>query len=1081
MLVRVTGGKGGIVEYLTDGIKSGREFSRDELDMRICLDGNLKITDEIINSMDSTENYLHITLSFKESNLSSEKIKAVYEDYKDKIFSAYDKNEFNIYAEIHRPKIKSYEDKKTGETVERLPHVHIVIPKKNLVTGKVFNPFGKFTDVVKYDHAIQESINYKFKLSSPYDSQRPIHFDGNAKFLSRYKGDTFNGANAKAKSDILDLVLDKGIKSESELVNALSKKGDVTFGKQGKQDSYIKFKPNGASRNIRLTEACFKPPFLENRILSREKPTEKAVNKLVDEWVNVVSHEKKFIHAASPKTRKEYYSLKNEDREEYLNGRRTEFREQYFSEGGREASVELSIKRNAHKQPRGFAAIPNGLPSVSKRGLDGNSRKRPESTKSVLSGDENNHLVASRTSRDSELRWSTVGGRTRGRITSFDGFKVKVNIKPEPSLSVQEDKPLTYTQGLLKEHKDKVKQERELQFYRVLRRELKGDNLLNDLSKSHGLIKDDYQVFTAKDGSQRIRTGTVGYNVSDFCTKHMNMSWDETKGILADSYRKQVQTKKEQTQINSITFASNYTTQGYKSTSKLNRLNESVMILKRLQRLEKQGANQMLNSKLSELSDKFKSPFSEQNKISTSDETSLVKNMEQIKKYKQSSENGEFKYSDIVARKDLNNGKVDFHDFNTGKVAFTDTGSSISFKDKLPEPQHLAAAMAIASEKFGVLKITGSKEFKQSVIDVAVAKDLKVVFDDKKMQADFIAAREAFKDLESKATNDNSIENSDKFIVKYTVDDATKMVNVEINGKSPSAIDPDIMAKIKDADPFMKKFDDEAINSGKLDPTKAPESIPQDREFDKQGDYIGLKDTQLEAKTNTPDPVTLVEHGAAQYQFKDGESESYFVTLSNGQTMWGKGLESAINKSGAERGDEVAVLKKGSQPVQVDSPVKNDKGEVVGTQKIDAERNHWQVDVISKNTENKNEQSNASTEARAGTEIQNTYKQDSVQGKSNEKETAKDSDLNKVTYKYNQETSKIDISVNGKHPSTVNPELMATIRKNDPFLKSFTNEEVKAGSVEQDKSPEQPRQRDYDNDGQLVKAQEEQRSSTMSR
>lgn len=957
MLARVTGGKSGIVEYLTNGIKSGREFSRDELDMRVCLDGNLKITDEILNSMDSTENYLHITLSFNEKDLSNDKIKAVYEDYRDKVFSAYDKDEFNIYAEIHQPKIKSYEDKKTGETVDRLPHVHIVIPKKNLVTGKVFNPFGRYSDVIKSHDAIQESVNNKFGLSSPYDSQRPIHFDGNAKFLSRYKGDTFNGANAKAKSDILDLVLSKNIKNETELVNALSEKGNVTFGKLGQQDSYIKFKPDGASRNIRLTEACFKNPFLEQRVLHREKPTEKAVNQLVNEWIDTISHEKKHIHAASPKTRKEYYSLNKEDREGFLNGRRTEFREQYFSKGGRAASVELSIKRNAHNQPRGFAQIPNGLPSVSKRGLDGNSRRRPESPKSVLPSDENNHLVASRTSRGSELRWPTLGGRTRGRITSFDGFKVKVNLKPDPLNQVKENKPRTYAESLLSEHKDKAKQERELQFYRVLRRDLKADNLLEHLSKSHGLNKDDYQVITAKDGSHRIKTGTVGYNVSDFCTKHMNLSWDETKGILTASYKKQLEIKQERAQVNSITFASNYTTQGYKSTSKLNRLNESVMILKRLQRLEKQGASHMLNNKLSDLNDKFKSPFADQNKISTSDETSLVKNMEQIKKYKQSSENGDFKYSDIVARKDLNNGKVDFHDFNTGKVAFTDTGSSITFKDKQPEPQHLAAAMAIASEKFGVLKITGSKDFKQSVIDIAVAKDLKVVFDDKKMQADFVAAREAFKDSTNQETNANNIENVDKFIVKYTVDDNTKMVNVEVNGKSPSAIDPDIMAKIKDADPFMKKFDDEAINSGKLDPTKAPESIPQNREFDKQGEFIGLKDSQLDAKSENKDiPETT-----------------------------------------------------------------------------------------------------------------NTNK-----------ETAKNSDLNKVTYQFNQETNKVDVSVNGKHPSTVQPELMAKIRKNDPFLKSFTNEEVKTGSVDLNKAEAQPRQNSFDDDGQLVKAQEEQKSSKMS-
>ncbi|HDZ9262713.1 TPA: relaxase, partial [Vibrio cholerae] len=127
MLVRVRDGKSGVIEYLIYGQKSGRDHTRDELDERICIDGNIQLTDEIINDLkldDRPANYLHITLSFSEKDISEEKIEEAYNKYKSLLMSAYRSDEYNVYAEIHYPKIKSYVDWKTGGVVERFPHVH---------------------------------------------------------------------------------------------------------------------------------------------------------------------------------------------------------------------------------------------------------------------------------------------------------------------------------------------------------------------------------------------------------------------------------------------------------------------------------------------------------------------------------------------------------------------------------------------------------------------------------------------------------------------------------------------------------------------------------------------------------------------------------------------------------------------------------------------------------------------------------------------------------------------------------------------------------------------------------------------
>ncbi len=57
---------------------------------------------------------------------------------------SYASDEYNFYAEAHIPKIKTMKDRKTGESVDRKPHIHIVIPRKNLLSGNEMNPVGSY-------------------------------------------------------------------------------------------------------------------------------------------------------------------------------------------------------------------------------------------------------------------------------------------------------------------------------------------------------------------------------------------------------------------------------------------------------------------------------------------------------------------------------------------------------------------------------------------------------------------------------------------------------------------------------------------------------------------------------------------------------------------------------------------------------------------------------------------------------------------------------------------------------------------------------------------------------------------------
>ena len=134
MLIRISGGIQGIKEYLENGKKQGRDFSRDELDERVILAGDLEATDVVIRRMaNDGEKYIHVTIAFKEDEIDRETMMAVAREFEEFAFVAYDKDEYSFYTEAHLPKIKSYTNERTGEFVERKPHIHCIIPKINLL------------------------------------------------------------------------------------------------------------------------------------------------------------------------------------------------------------------------------------------------------------------------------------------------------------------------------------------------------------------------------------------------------------------------------------------------------------------------------------------------------------------------------------------------------------------------------------------------------------------------------------------------------------------------------------------------------------------------------------------------------------------------------------------------------------------------------------------------------------------------------------------------------------------------------------------------------------------------------------
>jgi hypothetical protein len=54
--------------------------------------------------------------------------------------------------------VKSYTNEQTGEFIERKPHIHVVVPKTNLLSEQHLNPFGVVEQNEKFIDAFQEHI-----------------------------------------------------------------------------------------------------------------------------------------------------------------------------------------------------------------------------------------------------------------------------------------------------------------------------------------------------------------------------------------------------------------------------------------------------------------------------------------------------------------------------------------------------------------------------------------------------------------------------------------------------------------------------------------------------------------------------------------------------------------------------------------------------------------------------------------------------------------------------------------------------------------------------------------------------------
>ncbi|WP_170140641.1 LPD7 domain-containing protein [Kushneria indalinina] len=576
MLARISGGKSGIGEYLREGMKSGRHYSRDDMDKREIIYGNLSLTESVIDSIADRgqERYLHVTLSFKEKEIDHDTLCKVTDTYVNNLMSAYKDDEYNYYAEVHRPKLQNIYNPSTDTMDERYPHIHIVIPKRNLVSDGRLNPIGRHQSNVDYFNSIQADINHRFGLESPDENKRDV-LKGKTEAIARY-GNELSGSKSNAnqlKQKALEISKDQ---SYSSFIDSLKEVGEVRIRNAGRDTEHLAVKFEGQKQFTNLRESIFRKDFLDEGKLHFN---EEQNNRVLDYWRNTRSLEIKYVADASKGVRSEYSNLENREKNSFLRQRANSFyqkhnySEEHFngryprrrnhsaggaerSAGGAERSAGGAERSagGAERSAGGAERSAGGAerPVRTDRRSSNNQRSRVSTrrtelphhprtdslqklqkstlvqnqgrTLQLLHGHAHTHLHSQGRGADQDdgLRRALSGGRGgRGTGPGLGG------INTTSSRFKQADSYISQ----LTQNATSNKPDNSVSINK-LNNNISASRVLAYAVEQYNLDSKDFHSTRNKSGEPRIKTGNRNYSNSDFLTKRLNLSWPEAKNVL---------------------------------------------------------------------------------------------------------------------------------------------------------------------------------------------------------------------------------------------------------------------------------------------------------------------------------------------------------------------------------------------------------------------------------------------------------------------------------------------------------------------------------------------------------------------
>ena len=748
MIVMISGGKSGVENYLEKGMKKDREHTRDELDERVILDGNLFHTRQVIASIDTqAERYLHITLGFKEDHISPELLQTISDDFRAFSMHAYDADEYDFYSEAHLPKIKTLLES-TGELIERKPHIHIVIPKVNLLTGNRIDPFELVSHIKNNIDAFQEVTNEKYGLESPKINLRTT-FNSSSEIVSRHKGDIFIGQGKALKETAFNILMESKIQSLPDFSHALSQAGfEVKIRNAKNDDPYLNIKMNDHSvKGVNLKDLVFRSDFLAKSLpekhaslstydpkqyIEQSKSNYRATPKHhqdLKHWYEQKSYEVRYV---GRRNREQYKQLNSNEKIQYLTQKRENKNDknQQIIEKFNSTSSPYRTSRNILESDVQQSTNYNGAIDENLRKSDYYVERIKQHSGNIRSGTR--EYLAKR-----HLR-AIVADLQQHR--NNQGHIVIANVRERVSRS-------DVIRQIISDNLDRTEPD-----LTQIKRSIDTKQLLNQLHLTHGLITDKYPISVNEKQEPRIKCGERQLNVSDFMTKELNLSWKETRQYLIDEYQRQNQLeiktdsklklemklqqnrqllKNELRHIHE-SEPSHSKKQSLISIAKVKKVLNDIQINQQIIIEHESSLNKKTtNEPLEPLDDLVIQPI-------------IViapnrKEKEEEKPYPPLEVDLKVKGMDIHFKRDEKIQHVVYSEKLNNKITnmFVDKGDNIKVLDK--KDTSLEVSLLFAKEKYGqVLNIKGTEEYQNKLINIAAKKNIDVEFSDPVMNQKLI-------------------------------------------------------------------------------------------------------------------------------------------------------------------------------------------------------------------------------------------------------------------------------------------------------------------------------------------------------
>lgn len=788
MLIRVKGAHSGIKEYLEKGQMKDRYFSRDQLDKRVILSGDLEMIDTIVNQIDTeSDRYSHYTLSFKEDEIKPELLEKITQEFRDYYFGSYTDDEISFYAEAHLPRIKSYIDYKNGEIVERKPHIHIVVPRYNLLSNTQFMHVE--INNTQYRDAFQEYINCKYGLESPKDNPR-FEINERSELISRYKGDSFTGIGKEQKQSIYQLIIEKNITSRNELITQLAKMDfEVKVRNKGiPEKSYLNIKIGDEEKGINLKEFVFTDEYLQMSyndkllfaqyqdlklldsksrldLIEKNKELQKeylsaGVERIIpdiymermNEWKTKISDQRKYISRNSSRLKK-YDSLSEEAQLAYIQKLKNDF----YNKFGEKIYVSESELEKLLSIYRGIAF--NNLQSA------GTNLEFFTDYCQDISGDQSCSITRERRDRARDEYARIISDNRSNDIRDA------INCQGDKRSTVIDSTTQDYINHKIESSVFKIETE-------MIRKNLKADVLLELTEKTHGVIPEKYSITKNTSGEDRIKCGEHNYSVIDFCRKEMGLNWNESFKVLrtAELMQREVDRVIESSSTPAELFAEykewfkqyknrkdtelktlrdsvkekfqTITSQSKKEIAKIKsqadipyqKQKQQIHIVKMSQALDKASLTMARDKEFEEIQNKYNLEMQDSyrafllEKAEIGDEAALYELRRLRVNFDEYLKSGSIKHVDRYDEYRLNiqhkinmDGTISY--FLDDKVIIKDIGKRLDFMTS--EEETLRLGLDLAMSKFGrKIELHGGEAFRRKVVEMVVKNNLKIDFKD---------------------------------------------------------------------------------------------------------------------------------------------------------------------------------------------------------------------------------------------------------------------------------------------------------------------------------------------------------------